>query len=61
MVAMSRAIRHVIEDYATLPNRPELPPLKRVPTGDLEEIATILEAFYLDTKEELDRRRGNGE
>jgi hypothetical protein len=60
MTDMSRAIRHVIEDHATLIG--DKPALQRVKTGDLEEITTILGAFYMDTKAELERRReaGNG-
>jgi hypothetical protein len=56
MTDMSKAIRHVIEDHATN-HELLLPALKRVPIGALEEMTTILEAFYLDLKGELERRR----
>ncbi len=49
MVEMSRAIRHTIEDHA--------PTLKELRDADLDDFITIVEAFYLDMREEQERRR----
>jgi len=52
MAEMSRAIRHVLEDNGAQPT------LREVPTQTLIEFVDIVGAFYLDLKEELERRRG---
>jgi hypothetical protein len=48
MADMSRAIRMQLQLHG--------PTLKDVPTEDLREYTTILQAFYLDLREELEKR-----
>lgn len=48
MVAMSRAIRGVLEPYGAH--------LSEIPTDVLRDAASIVEAFAADLHEELDRR-----
>ena len=48
MADMSRSIRFELERHGAT--------LKEIPTEILSEYVTIVHAFYLDMKEELDRR-----
>ena len=49
MVEMSRAIRHTIEDHA--------PTLKQLRDQELDDFVLVVGAFYLDMREEQERRR----
>lgn len=50
MVEMSRAIRETLERYGS-------PTLREIDDEALEQFVQITGAFYLDLKEELERRR----
>lgn len=58
MVAMSRAIRHTIEDFTPLNGDRTLGTL---PDAALQQFAEIVAAFNADLRDELARRRAQAE